>query len=259
MSGMISTFGGYDDQYVGASEVIFDNGDIMVGGPLEQTYGSRETGSRYEYLFNVAANISDFVYIGATLGLTSLDYNYNDYFVEQAIDPSDFDITLDNNDKMYFKNNGELMELSNQEMIDSISWAGKRSFITNGKSYLEKVNLDNGTCYIAWRIKNVNVGSAGAYGTTTQGKVESISVRSLGVFSATDAASHSGDVFQQKNANEYYLPIDGKLKKVTNLKHLYKLYPEHKDAIKEYVDKEKIKMNEPLSVLQVLNYCMGLK
>jgi hypothetical protein len=163
------------------------------------------------------------------------------------------------NDKMYFKNNGELMELSNQEMIDSISWAGKRSFITNGKSYLEKVNLDNGTCYIAWRIKNVNVGSAGAYGTTTQGKVESISVRSLGVFSATDAASHSGDVFQQKNANEYYLPIDGKLKKVTNLKHLYKLYPEHKDAIKEYADKEKIKMNEPLSVLQVLNYCMGLK
>ena len=163
------------------------------------------------------------------------------------------------NDKMYFKNNGELMELSNQEMIDSISWAGKRSFITNGKSYLEKVNLDNGTCYIAWRIRNVNVGSAGAYGTTTQGKVESISVRSLGVFSATDAASHSGDVFQQKNANEYYLPIDGKLKKVTNLKHLYKLYPEHKDAIKEYADKEKIKMNEPLSVLQVLNYCMGLK
>ena len=163
------------------------------------------------------------------------------------------------NDKMYFKNNGELMELSNQEMIDSISWAGKRSFITNGKSYLEKVNLDNGTCYIAWRIRNVNVGSAGAYGTTTQGKVESISVRSLGVFSATDAASHSGDVFQQKNANEYYLPIDGKLKKITNLKHLYKLYPVHKDAIKEYADKEKIKMNEPLSVLQVLNYCMGLK
>ena len=160
---------------------------------------------------------------------------------------------------MYFKNNGELMELSNQEMIDSISWAGKRSFITNGKSYLEKVNLDNGTCYIGWRIKNVNVGSAGAYGTTTQGKVESISVRSLGVFSATDAASHSGDVFQQKNANEYYLPIDGKLKKITNLKHLYKLYPAHKDAIKEYADKEKIKMNEPLSVLQVLNYCMGLK
>ena len=163
------------------------------------------------------------------------------------------------NDKMYYKDNGNLMELSNQEMIDSISWAGKRCFITYGKNYLEKINLENGTCYIAWRIKKVNVGSAGAYGTTTQAKVESISVRSMGVFSATDAKDHSADVFQQKNANEYYLPIDGKMKKVSSLKHLYKLYPAHADVIKEYVDKEKIKMTEPLLALQLLNYCMGLE
>ena len=163
------------------------------------------------------------------------------------------------NDKMYYKDKGELMELSNQEMIDSISWAGKRCFITHGKNYLEKVNLDNGTCYIGWRIKNINVGSAGAYGMPTQGKVESISVRSLGVFSATDAASHSADVFQQKNSNEYYLSVDGKLKKVTNLKQIQKLLPQHKEAIKEFADKQNIKMQEPLSVLELLNFCMGLK
>lgn len=163
------------------------------------------------------------------------------------------------NDKMYYKDKGELMELSNQEMIDSISWAGKRCFITHGKKYLEKINLDNGTCYIAWRIKNVNIGSTGALGATTQGKVESISIRSMGVFNGEDAKSHSGDVFQQKNANEYYVPANGKMNKVIHLKHLYKLYPAHKDAIKEYADKEKIKMNEPLSVLQLLNFCMGLK
>lgn len=102
-SGMISTFGGYDDQFVGASEVIFDNGDIALGGPLEQTYGSLETGSRYDYLFNVAANISDMIYIGANLAMTSLEYNYDQYFREQAIDPADFEIALDNGDKMYFK------------------------------------------------------------------------------------------------------------------------------------------------------------
>ena len=38
-SGMISTFGGYDDQFVGASEVIYDNGEVAVGGPLYQSYG----------------------------------------------------------------------------------------------------------------------------------------------------------------------------------------------------------------------------
>ena len=163
------------------------------------------------------------------------------------------------NDRMYYKDKGELMELSNQEMIDSISWAGKRCFITHGKNYLEKVSLDNGTCYIAWRIKNVNVGSKGAFGTTTQGKVESISMRSMGVFSAEDANSHSADVFQKKNANEYYLMIGSELKKVTRLKHLYKLYPNHKKSIEEYADKENIRMDEPLSVLQMLNFCLGLE
>ena len=163
------------------------------------------------------------------------------------------------NDKMYFKQNKDLMELNNYAMIDSIVWAGKRTFISHGNGFLEQVKMDNGTAFIRWRIKNVNVGSRGAFGTVTQGKVESISIRSMGVFSAGDADSNSADVFQQKNSNEYYLPLDGKMNKVTTLKHLYKLYPAHKDAIKDYVDSEHIKMEEPLSVLQLLNYCMGLE
>ena len=101
-SGMISTFGGYDDEYVGASELIFDNGDIVLGGALEQTYGRRVTGGKFDYAFNVGANISDFVYIGANLGLTSLDYGYDDYFKEYAVDPADFEIGLDNGETMYF-------------------------------------------------------------------------------------------------------------------------------------------------------------
>ena len=163
------------------------------------------------------------------------------------------------NDKMYFKQNADLMELTNYAVIDSIVWAGKRTFVSYGNGFLEQVKMDNGTAFIRWRIKNVNVGSRGAFGTVTQGKVESISIRSMGVFSATDAESNSADVFQQKNSNEYFLSLNGKMNKITNLKHLYKLYPVHKDAIKQYVDSEHIKMEEPLLVLQLLNYCMGLE
>ena len=163
------------------------------------------------------------------------------------------------NDKMYFKQNADLMELTNYAMIDSIVWAGKRTFVSYGNGFLEQVKMDNGTAFIRWRIKNVNVGSRGAFGTVTQGKVESISIRSMGVFSATDAESNSADVFQQKNSNEYFLSLNGKMNKITNLKHLYKLYPVHKDAIKQYVDSEHIKMEEPRLVLQLLNYCMGLE
>ena len=106
-SGMISTFGGYDDQYVGASELIFQNSatgdmEITVGGPLEQTYGRRVNGSKYEYAFNIGANISDFVYIGANLGISTLEYNSEEYFMEQAVNQNDFEISMDNGDVMYF-------------------------------------------------------------------------------------------------------------------------------------------------------------
>ena len=101
-SGMISTFGGNADRYVGASELVFDNGDIVLGGALDQTYGRRVVGSKYDYVFNFGGNVSDFIYFGVNLGITSLNYGYDEYFKEEAIDPADFEIGLDNGETMYF-------------------------------------------------------------------------------------------------------------------------------------------------------------
>lgn len=106
-SGMISTFGGYDDQFVGASELIFFNPDsgydeIALGGPLNQTYGRRVTGGKYEYIFNLGANISDILYLGANLGINTLEYEYSEYFKEAAIDPSDFEISFDDGSSVCF-------------------------------------------------------------------------------------------------------------------------------------------------------------
>ena len=106
-SGMISTFGGYDDQFVGASEVIYDNGEVGLGGPLAQSYGRTVRGGKDDYVINLGANISDFIYIGANIGFSSLDYGYDEYFKESAVDPSDFQIDMQRPDgsmySMYFK------------------------------------------------------------------------------------------------------------------------------------------------------------
>lgn len=102
-SGMISTFGGYDDQFVGASEVIYDNGEVAIGGPLSQSYSRNVQGGKYDYVFNIGADISDFIYLGANLGISSFDYVYDEFFKESAIDPSDFQIDMANGDRMYFK------------------------------------------------------------------------------------------------------------------------------------------------------------
>lgn len=163
------------------------------------------------------------------------------------------------NDKMYFMDQGNLMELTNVALVDSIVWAGKRTFIPFGKGFIEQVKLQNGTAFVHWRIKNVNVGATGAMGAVTQAKVETINIRSMGVFSAESNRMNSADVYQQKNANEYYLSVDGKFTKITSKKHVLKLYPEHKAEIEGYIDENKIQMTEPLSVLELLNFCMGLE
>ena len=107
-SGMISTFDGHEDQYVGASELIFRNSatgeaEIAVGGPLEQTYGRRVTGGKHEYIINWGGNVSDFIYFGVNLGITSIAYNHDEYFMEKAVDPADFEIGLDNGKSMFFE------------------------------------------------------------------------------------------------------------------------------------------------------------
>jgi hypothetical protein len=125
-SGMISTFGGYDDQYVGASEIIYKNSatgetEIVLGGPLEQRYGHTVEGSKQEYIFNWGGNISDFIYFGVNFGINSITYNYDTYFIEKAVNESDFEIGLDNGETMYF----QMMKASQTYRADGAGVFGK--------------------------------------------------------------------------------------------------------------------------------------
>ncbi len=120
-SGMISTFGGYDDQFVGASEIPYDNGDIALGGPLEQSYGRKVKGEKYDYVLNFGANVSDFIYFGANMGFTTIDYSYREYFREQAVDPADFEINLTDGKTIYFQD----MRYKYQYEASGVGYYGK--------------------------------------------------------------------------------------------------------------------------------------
>ena len=78
--------------------------EISLGGPLDQSYGRQVRGAKNDYLINLGFNISDFLYLGANLGITSMNYSYEEYFKEVAVDPSDFGIEFDNGQKIYFDN-----------------------------------------------------------------------------------------------------------------------------------------------------------
>ena len=155
------------------------------------------------------------------------------------------------NDKMYFQRDGQLMELMQLNRIDSVVWAKQFCFVCHDQKFLEKVTLKNGTAFIHWQVRSVNVGAIGAMGRVTQAKVER-------VYSSESWRNHSADIYKQKNQNDYYLLWDGSLKRVTTLKQILKLFPDHKADIEAFVEEQKIKMQMPQSVLELLDYCLNL-
>ena len=155
------------------------------------------------------------------------------------------------NDKMYFQRDGQLMELMQLDRIDSVVWAKQFCFVCHDQKFLEKVPLKNGTAFIHWQVRSVNIGAIGAMGRVTQAKVER-------VYSSESWRNHSADIYKQKNQNDYYLLWDGSLKKVTTLKQILKLFPDHKADIEAFVEEQKIKMQMPQSVLELLDYCLNL-
>lgn len=80
------------DPSAGTGEIDIENIGLN-GNTINQIYSRRITGYKYDYVFNWAANISDVVYIGANLGITSLSYNQEYYIKENSGgDASDYSL-----------------------------------------------------------------------------------------------------------------------------------------------------------------------
>ena len=110
-AGIIDPLGGQDPDtgaeftlpydYAGVTENYYlskeEDGSYRIdaigldGNTVEQVYSRRILGSKYDYVFNLGMNISDVVYFGANLGITSLTYS-NEYYIREMSggDASDY-------------------------------------------------------------------------------------------------------------------------------------------------------------------------
>lgn len=164
--------------------------------------------------------------------------------------------------KMFFQQGENMMELTNVMMIDTISW-GDRKFIPQDKRFWEVFQQKNGLVFVDWFLKDVHLGSKGAFGLPTQGKVETLKLADFsagapGGYSYDAQGTYSKDVWKRKNDNTYYFMYEGKLRKVKNEKQLRKLFKHHEQTVKDFADKEEIDMKEVTDALKLIDYCLGL-
>lgn len=77
-------------QYKAATENI--NGyDIVVGGELEQNFVKESIGNISEAVINIGGNISNKLFFGVNLGISSILYKYSERYSETAGNPNQFD------------------------------------------------------------------------------------------------------------------------------------------------------------------------
>ena len=89
-SGMFNTVSGRDGAYVALTEVIDEQGDFRLAAPVYQQYGQQSYGYKTDAILNFALNFSDKFYLGANLGITSLNYYLSEFWSEAPDNPADF-------------------------------------------------------------------------------------------------------------------------------------------------------------------------
>ena len=83
-------FGQLNGSYVGLTESLWDNGDIRITDKIGQYYGLKRAGSKYDLLMNFGLDFNDRFYLGANLGLVTIDYRSDEIRSEEAITGIDY-------------------------------------------------------------------------------------------------------------------------------------------------------------------------
>lgn len=91
-SGMFDSVTGRNGAYVALTEVVDEDGNMRLAAPVYQKYGQQTRGSKSDIVLNMAANYADWLYLGANLGITSLNYSLAEYWYEEPDNPDQFPV-----------------------------------------------------------------------------------------------------------------------------------------------------------------------
>lgn len=81
--------------YFGSAETVTPAGtgyNYEMLGWLRQNIGTTTIGSRNDMVLNYGANIDNRLFLGFSLGIPIINYNYSEYYNEVAQDPADFPV-----------------------------------------------------------------------------------------------------------------------------------------------------------------------
>ena len=155
-------------------------------------------------------------------------------------------------DKLLYMDGDQIMELADFSDVSAV-YIGERTFIPQGKSLYEVVDLGHGkSLLVKWHQTKNSMGKKGAYNQLTH----AASTTSI------DPNYHSPSVFQRGGKeefltmtdNSYGFLINGKFKKFTDKRSFVKLFPDKKEALEQFFAAEEIFFNNPDDVIKAARF-----
>ena len=83
-------YGEINGKYVGLTESLWNTGEIKISDRIGQYYGLKRAGSKYDLLMNFGLDFNDRFYLGANLGIVTLDYRSDETRSEEALSGGDY-------------------------------------------------------------------------------------------------------------------------------------------------------------------------
>jgi len=171
---------------------------------------------------------------------------------------------------IYYLDKGTKMEMTNITDLLVLNLKD-RSFLMHEGLLCEVMQDDAGRqVLVNWKFKNVNKGSKGALGATTQSKVEvvrSYEFTPATPFPVSDWHRYSDDeetppsveIWQKKNDNTYFITVGGQEYRIKRLKDLYRAFPDVSRELKAFARENKLTMASAEDAFKVFGRLYELK
>ena len=155
---------------------------------------------------------------------------------------ADVDLNFDvMHQTMYYLRGQDVMELTNLQDVRSLT-VGDRNFVLHDELLCEVVELDGKKILVNWKFRDVNKGSKGALGATTQNRVDVLWTAGSHATTEDRTGEHSLDIWSIRCENTYFITVDGQYYRAKKLADLYKAFPAVAPQLKAYAKENKLLM-----------------
>ena len=142
---------------------------------------------------------------------------------------------------LYYLRGNDVMELTNLQDVRTLT-VGERTFVLHDGLLCEVVELDGRKILVNWKFRNVNKGSQGALGATTQNRVDVLWTAGSHATADDRTGEHALDIWSIRCENTYFLTVDGRYYQARKLKDLYKAFPAQAPRLKAFAKENKLLM-----------------